>query len=263
MIRIGFIGTGNIATALIRNLKANGNYNLISSDKNEEKLEKAEKELGIETTKNNKDLTEKSDIIFLCAKPKDINEILQEIKESVENKIVISIAAGITINSIEEIIGKNKKIVRVMPNINCTVGEMAAAYAYNENINKSDKEIINGILNKSGTAIEIKEEKMDCVTALSGSGPAFVAYVLDGFASAGEKQGLNKEDAYKLALQTFFGTASLLKQKNISPEELIKRVSSPGGTTVAGLEVFERLEIKKIIDETIKAAVERSKELGK
>src|SRR3989338_7955432 len=185
MANIGFIGTGNMATALIRSMKEN---NMItSSDKNE--------------------VAKSSEIIFLCAKPEDIKEILQEIKPDLENKIIVSIAAGIKIRFIENIIGKNKKIVRVMPNLNCAVGEMAAAFSCNKNIEADEKEFIKNLLNKAGLALEVEEQRMDAVTALSGSGPAFIAYMLDAFAKAGEKQGLSREISYKLALQTLFGTA--------------------------------------------------------
>jgi len=263
MQKIGFIGTGNMATALIRSIESADNYAILSSDKNHDILSKAKNELNIKTTDNNKDLVEKSEIIFLCIKPKDINYVLEEIKESIKDKIIVSIVAGININSIKKIIGKDKKIVRVMPNINCIIGEMAAAYAINKNIKNDERERIHEILNTAGLAIEVNEGKMDSITALSGSGPAFVAYLLDCFVQAGEKQGLNEEVAYKLALQTFFGTSKLLKQKNIHPDELIKRVSSPHGTTIAGLQVLNESEIKKIIDKTLTAAVNRSKELGK
>jgi pyrroline-5-carboxylate reductase len=263
MTKIGFIGTGNMATALIKSIKSAGNYPIISSDKDKGKLSRAEKELGIQTTLNNEDLVENSDIIFLCVKPKGINEVLEEIKSSIKNKIIVSIAAGIKISSIESIIGKDKKLVRVMPNVNCIAGEMAAAYSCNKNVEKSDKKIINDLLNKSGIALEVNEQKMNAVTALSGSGPAFVAYLINSFTAAAEKQGLSKETAYKLALQTFFGTSRLLQKTKIAPNELIKMVSSPGGTTVKGLEIFEKSGIKKIINKTLEAAVKRSKELGK
>lgn len=263
MLKIGFIGTGNMATALIKSVKSTNNYSMLSSDKDKNKLSKAGKELNIQTAESNRDLARKSQIIFLCVKPKDINEALEEIKDSVKNKVIVSIAAGIKISSIEKIIGKNKAIVRVMPNINCIVGEMAAAYSYNKNIKKEDKKIIHTLLNTAGLAIEVKEEKMDSVTALSGSGPAFVAYIINSFTTAAEKQGLNKETAYKLALQTFSGTSNMLKKTKISPDELIRMVSSPKGTTIAGLEILKNAEIKKIINKTIEAAVKRSKELGK
>ena len=261
MAKIGFIGTGNMATALIRSIKDDNR--IISSDKNEEKLEKAEKELGIKTTADNNEVAKSSEIIFICTKPHDIKEILQEIKPNVENKIVVSIAAGIKIRFIEDIVGKNKKIVRVMPNLNCIVAEMAAAFSCNENIKAVEKELIKNLLNKAGLAIEVEEEKMDAVTALGGSGPAFIAYILDAFSKAAEKQGLGKEISYNLALQTLFGTAKLLKETKENPESLIKRVASPNGTTIAGLNILEKSELKSIIEKTIEAAAKRSKELGK
>ena len=261
MAKIGFIGTGNMATALIRSMKANNE--IISSDKNEEKLQKARKELGIKTTKDNNEVAKSSEIIFLCAKPGDIKEILQEIKPNAGNKIIVSIAAGIKIKFIENIIGKNKNIIRVMPNLNCTVAEMAAAFCCNKNIEADEKESIKNLLNKAGLALEVEEQRMDAVTALSGSGPAFIAYILDTFAKAAEKQGLSREISYKLALQTLFGTAKLLKETGEKPESLIKRVASPKGTTEAGLEVLQKSEIRSIMEKMIEAAAKRSKELGK
>ena len=261
MAKIGFIGTGNMATALIRSMKDNNR--IISSDKNEEKLQKASKELGIKTSKGNNEVAKNSEIIFLCAKPNDIDGILQEIKSNIKNQIIVSIAAGIKIRFIENIIGKNKKIVRVMPNLNCAVGEMAAAFSCNNNIGAGEKESIKNLLNKAGLALEVEEEKMDAVTALSGSGPAFIAYILDAFAKAGEKQGLSREISYNLALQTLFGTAKLLKETKENPESFIKRVASPKGTTEAGLKVLEKSEISSIIEKTIQSAAKRSKELGK
>ena len=260
-MKIGFIGTGNMAAALIRSMKK-GNE-IISSDKNKKKLQKAEKELGIKTTTDNNEVAKNSEIIFLCAKPEDIKEILEEIKSNVENKIIVSIAAGIKMKFIENIVGENKKIVRVMPNLNCALAEMAAAFSYNKNIEANEKESIKNLLNKAGLALEVKEEKMDAVTALCGSGPAFIAYILNAFAKAAEKEGLSKEIAYKLALQTLYGTAKLLKETRENPKKLINRVASKGGTTEAGLEVLENSEIKKIIQDTIAAAAKRSEDLGK
>ncbi len=261
MAKIGFIGTGNMATALIRSMKDNNR--IISGDKNEEKLQKAGKELGIKTTKDNNEVAKSSEIIFLCAKPGDIKEILQEIKLNIENKIIVSIAAGIKIKFIENIIGKNKKIVRVMPNLNCAIGEMAATFSCNKNIEADEKESIKNLLNKAGLALEVEEERMDAVTALSGSGPAFIAYILNAFAKAGEKQGLSGEISYKLALQTLFGTAKLLKETEENPASFIKRVASPKGTTEAGLKVLENSPLKSIIEKTVEAAAKRSKEMGK
>src|SRR3989338_8024090 len=261
MAKIGFIGTGNMSTALIRSMK--NNKKIVSSDKNEEKLQKAEKELRVKTTADNNEVAKSSEIIFLCTKPNNIKELLEEIKPYLENKIIVSIAAGIKIRFIENIIGKNKKIVRVMPNLNCAVGEMAAAFSCNKNIGANEKKFIKNLLNKAGLALEVEEGKMDAVTALSGSGPAFIGYILDAFAKAGEKQGLSREISYNLALQTLFGTAKLLKETGEKTESFIKRVASPKGTTEAGLEVLQTSEIKPIIEKTIQSAAKRSKELGK
>src|SRR3989338_11250071 len=261
MAKIGFIGTGNMATALIRSMKDNNR--IISGDKNEEKLQKASKELGIKTAKGNNEVAKNSEIIFLCAKPGDIKGILQEIKPNIKNQIIVSIADGIKIRFIENIIGKNKKIVRVMPNLNCAVGEMAAAFSCNKNIGANEKKFIKNLLNKAGLALEVEEGKMDAVTALSGSGPAFIGYILDAFANPAEKQTLIREISYNLALQTLFGTAKLLKETKENPESFIKRVASPKGTTEAGLEVLQKSGINSIIEKTIQSAAKRSKELGK
>lgn len=262
MLKLGFIGTGNMASALIKSMASN-DAKIISSDKSEEKLQKAKQEFHLKTTKNNKEVMRSSEIIFLCAKPKDFAGILEEIKEEASSKIIVSIAAGINIEFIEKVLGKDKKIIRVMPNLNCAVGEMAAAYSCNKNVSSQEKGIIKNLLDKAGIALEIEEQNMDAVTALSGSGPAFVAFILKAFASAGEQQGLSKETSYKLALQTFFGTSKLLKETNEMPEELIARVATPGGTTIAGLTVLENSEIKSIISKTLESAAKRSKELGK
>src|SRR3989338_1746396 len=261
MAKIGFIGTGNMSTALIRSMK--NNNKIVSSDKNEEKLQKAEKELRVKTTADNNEVAKSSEIIFLCTKPNNIKELLEEIKPYLEDKIIVSIAAGIKIKFIENIIGKNKKIVRVMPNLNCAVGEMAAAFSCNKNIEADEKESIKNLLNKAGLALEVEEKRMDAVTALSGSGPAFIAYVLDAFAKAAEKQGLSEEISYKLALQTLFGTAKLLKETDEKPDSFIKRVASPNGTTIAGLDVLEKSEIRSIMEKTIETAAKKNKELVK
>ncbi len=262
MLKLGFIGTGNMARALIKSMVSE-DAQIISSDKSEEKLQKAKQEFHLKTTKNNKEVVKSSEIIFLCAKPKDFTEILEEIKDEASSKIIVSIAAGIKIDFIETILGENKKIVRVIPNLNCVVGEMAAAYSCNKNISSREKGIIKNLLDKAGLALETEEKNMDAVTALSGSGPAFVSFILKAFASAGEQQGLSKETSYKLALRTFFGTSKLLKDTNERPEDLIARVSSPGGTTIAGLTILENSKIKNIISKTIESAARRSKELGK
>lgn len=261
MLKIGFIGSGNMASALIRSMKGKG-VSIIASDSNKIKLSRIRK-LGVKTTLDNKEAAKNSDIIFLCTKPNDISSVLRELKGHLRGKVIVSIAAGIKISSIEKIAGKGIGIMRVMPNLNCTVGEMAAAYSPNKNVKNKDKKIIHNLLNSAGIAIEVNEGQMDAVTALSGSGPAFAAYIIEAFADAGSRQGLPREISYKLALQTFYGTSVLLRETKEDPKELVRRVSSPNGTTAAGLKILENEKMAEIIARSINAASKRSRELGK
>jgi len=259
--KLGFIGAGNMAFALIKAIKkANLASSIIASDVNKERLDFIKGELKIETTTDNKEVIEKSDIIFLAVKPQVMDSVLEEIKDT--NKLVISIAAGITIKKLQSKL-KKARIVRVMPNTPCLVGEMAAGFAVGKKVTDKEIKTVEEVLNSAGKAFYLKEELIDAVTGLSGSGPAFVARLIEAFVEAGQKEGLNKDIATELALQTFKGTAKLLQESGMTPEELVKIVSSPNGTTVAGREILEKSDYKDILIKTIKRSTERSKELGK
>lgn len=255
---IGFIGCGNMAGAMIAGLKSKG---IISSDSSIEKLNNAKKRYGIKITQSNIEVVKKSEIIVLATKPGDIETVLKEVKSEIRNKIIISIAAGIKIKKIVSVIG-NKKIVRVMPNTPALVGEMAAGYSTN-NLTKIEEIQVYNLLSKFGLAIKMDEDKLDYVTGLSGSGPAFIAHIIDSFAKAGADAGLDEATSYALTLKTFQGTTKLLIEKNMTPEQLINMVSSPNGTTVAGRSILEKSDVEKVINETVKKAVQRSFEMGK
>jgi len=162
----------------------------------------------------------------------------------------------------EKIIGK-KRIIRVMPNINCLVSEMAAGFCAGKYATKDDINIVSKLLNSAGISFCLDENLLDAVTAVSGSGPAFFAYFIQAIAEAGIKNGLPKDVALKLASQTASGTGKLLLEKNISPDELIAMVASKKGTTIAGLSVLKSHKVKNSLIKAIDAAVKRSKELGK
>jgi len=258
--KIGFIGAGNMAFALAKAIKkAKLASSIITSDINKKRLDFIKQELKIQTTKNNKDVI-KSDIIFLAVKPQVIDKVLDEIKDT--NKLIISIAAGIKLKHLESKL-KKARIVRVMPNTPCLVGEMAAGFAIGKNVKDSDIKIVEELLNSAGKAFYLKEDLLDAVTGLSGSGPAFIARLIEAFIEAGQKQGLNKDIATELAVQTFKGTAKLLQESGMTTDELVSMVSSKKGTTVAGREILESSNYKEIIKKTVKKATERSKELGK
>jgi len=258
-----FIGTGRMAAALISCIcKSSISRNIIASDKNNINLARIKKQFKIKTTTDNKEAARNSDIVFICVKPQDIDAVLDEIKDVVKNQLIVSIAAGIRLKHLENKL-KNKRIIRVMPNINCIAGEMAAGFSAGKYATKEDIKNVSGILNSAGIAFFMKEDLLDAVTGISGSGPAFFAYFIDAFVKAGVKNGLPRETAFKLACQTALGTGRLLMEKNLSPDKLIAMVASKKGTTVAGLDVLKKHKAKNILIKTIDAAVKRSKELGR
>ena len=260
---IAFIGTGKMATALISCIhKSNPGYSIIASNHKEENLKKIKSEFKIKTTTDNKEAVRNSGIVFLCVKPQDIDKVLNEIKSVVKSQLIVSIAAGIKTKHIENILG-HKRVIRVMPNINCLVGEMASGFCKGRYATKEDVEIVEKLLNSAGISFLIKEELIDALSAISGSGPAFFAYFIELMAYAGIKNGLPKEISYKLAAKTALGTGKLLLEKNVSPDELIKTVASKKGVTLEGLKILKKYKVKNILTETINAAIKRSKELGK
>lgn len=260
---IAFIGAGKMAAALISCIyKSNISKSIIASDRNDKNLADIKKQFKIKTLKNNKEAVKNSDIVFICVKPQDIDNVLNEIKDTIKNQLVVSIAAGIRLGYLESKLG-NKRIIRAMPNINCLAGEMAAGFSAGRHATKKDINAVSKILNSAGIAFLLKEDLLDAVTAVSGSGPAFFAYFIKAFEEAGIKNKLPKEVASKLAVQTALGTGKLLMEKNLPPEELIAMVASKKGTTIAGLNVLKKHKARDILIKTINAAVKRSRELGK
>lgn len=263
-IKLGFIGTGKMATALIKSIlssKLISSQNIFCSDVKKESLDTAHTQLNINLA-DNLGICYNADIIFLCVKPQDMVELLKEISKETKNKLVVSIAAGITIATLEQHL-PNARIIRVMPNTPCLVREMAAVYTPGKKATEEDKKIILRLLSAGGKAFELKEELIASSTALSGCGPAFFAYFIDGFAKSVIKKGLQPDIALQLAEQTCLGTGKLLLETKIQPAELIKMVASPNGVTEAALKVFDQKNMKGILDETIQAAIKRANELAK
>lgn len=264
-MKIGFIGCGKIAQILIGYFVEGGIVEpgqIICSDTDQGALEKASKQFGIGTSTRNTDVFDQAEIVFLAIKPQSFREAVADCADKVTAKhILVSIMAGVTSDTIKSFL--NAPVIRVMPNIPCQVGQMAAGYAVCDDVPGIYELFVKQLLNCAGLAIKVRESELDAVTGLSGSGPAFVAYLVKGFIDAGVSLGLDTENAKALALQTFIGTAKLLREKTITPEELITMVSSPNGTTVAGREVLESSDVIQILEKTIIRATERSKELSK
>ncbi|MCL5019166.1 MAG: pyrroline-5-carboxylate reductase [Patescibacteria group bacterium] len=263
--RLGFIGGGKMAEALASALISRNVLppdSIIMSDPVGDRRTVLQQQYKVKVTGQNHEVPAYAKVIVLAVKPQMMEQVLREIKSYVDTShLVISIAAGIRIERLSRELSA-ARIVRVMPNTPCLVGEMAAGYAAGPAVTAEDIVIVERLLGAAGKIYKVKEELLDAVTGLSGSGPAFVAYLIDAFIKGGIQEGIPEPVARELALQTFLGTARLLSEKKLTVQELITMVSSPGGTTIAGRNILENESIQDIIIRTISAATARSKELG-
>lgn len=262
---IGFIGGGNMAEALIKGIKGSGlgtKEKILVSEPREDRRQYLEKTYGIKTTPFNKDAASSCNIIILAVKPQTMEAVLEEIKDAItEEKTVVSIAAGIKLSYLQSKL-KTKKLVRVMPNTPALVQEGMSAISLCECFADKDISIVRDIFMSVGKVITLPEKYMDSVTAMSGSGPAFVALFVEAVTDAGVKLGLERDIANELAVQTLIGTAKLLGT-GLPPEKLREMVTSPGGTTAAGLRTFEKMNFKDIVASALLSAKRRAEELGK
>jgi len=262
---IGFIGGGNMAEALIKGIRDKGqgaSEEIIVSEPMEERRKYLAQTYSVKTTASNKEVAASCDIIILAVKPQNMEAVLDEIANDItDKKMVVSIAAGITLSYLASKL-KTELIIRVMPNTPALVQEGMSVMSLCGCFHGKELDMVKSILLSVGKVLVLPEEQMNAVTALSGSGPAFVALFIDAMTDAGVKLGLNRSDAAELAVQTLLGTAKLL-DTGMSAENLIKMVTSPGGTTAAGLKVFEEKVLKAIVEAALKAAHVRAHELGR
>jgi len=258
-MKIGFIGGGNMAEALIKGIVRS---QILVSEPREERRRYLEQTYGIKTTESNKEVVSSCSIILLAIKPQNMESVLDEISNSItEEKTVVSIAAGITFAYLSSKL-KSRKLIRVMPNTPALVQEGMTVMSLCECLSDRDVSTVREIFMSIGKVITLPEKYMDAVTALSGSGPAFIAYFIEAMIEGGIKMGLNKDDALALAVQTAVGTSKLL-DTGMNPSALREMVTSPGGTTAAGLKVFNEKGFKDIVIAAIEAARNRAKEIGK
>jgi pyrroline-5-carboxylate reductase len=265
--RIGFIGGGKMAEALAKgiiNASLSSVDKIIASDVDKKRCQILEKDTGIKTTQENKKITSKSDIIILAVKPNIIGSILKELKNDITPKhLVVSIAAGIPLDFIESALNKGCRVVRVMPNTPCLVGETAAGYALGKNATRDDGELVGEILNAVGKSYLLEEKHLDAVTGLSGSGPAFIYTVIEALSDGGVKMGLPRDISTKLAAQTVLGSAKMVLESGMHTGELRDFVTSPGGTTIAGLHALEKGSIRNALIDAVETATKKSKRLGR
>ncbi|MCI0529636.1 MAG: pyrroline-5-carboxylate reductase [Nitrospira sp.] len=264
---LGLIGAGKMGTALTRGLLETGVLNakqILASDPAESALEQLKQQTEVRVTSSNAEVAKQSEIILIAVKPDVVRLVLQEIRPLVsKDQLVISIAAGITLKVIEEGLDQGCRVVRVMPNTPCLVGAGAAAFSIGKNATPEDARLVKALFETVGLAVQVQEKHLDAVTGLSASGPAYVFLMIESLSDGGVKMGLSRSVATQLAAQAVFGAAKMVLEMKKHPAELKDLVTSPGGTTIAGLHALESRAFGAALIDAVEAATRKAKELGK
>lgn len=265
--KIAFLGGGNMAEALIKGILAAGvakAEQMLVNDVSADRLEHLRKTYGIIIHKSSKDAVSQAGIVLVCVKPQVIDVVLAKIAPVADkDRLVISIAAGVTIARIEKALTANPRVIRVMPNTPALVLAGAAGLAAGPKATQEDMGLALQIFGAVGRAVVVEEKLMDAVTGLSGSGPAYVFMVIDALSDAGVRAGLPRTLALELAAQTVYGAAKMVLETKEHPGKLRDMVTSPGGTTIEGLHALEKGKLRATLMNAVEAATARSKELGK
>ena len=265
--KVGFIGGGNMGEALIKGLLA---ANLVppeaihASDVRIERLRSLDQQYGVQLREDNGALVRDVDIVILAVKPQIMAPVVRQIAPVVtRRKLLISIAAGVSTTTIRAALGKDARLIRVMPNTPALVLEAVTAIAKAEGLEAGDLDTAAEIFSAVGRVVTLEEDLMDAVTGLSGSGPAYVAVVVESLADGGVKMGLDRLTAMTLATQTVLGAARLMLETGMHPGALKDMVASPGGTTIAGIAAMEEGGIRNTFIKAVERATQRSRELGR
>lgn len=265
---VGFVGAGNMATALIRGFLDGGLYKpeqLIASDVDAKKLSALRRSFKISTTPDNRELVAASTTVIVAVKPQIIDAVMAQMRPAVgPQHLFVSIAAGVTSRRLEAGLGGDARILRVMSNTPALLGKGMSVLVRGRYASPADEKLGLKLLESVGQAIAVQDERMiDAVTGLSGSGPAYVYLFAEGLIAGGVAAGLTASLAAQLAYQTIAGAAAMLQETGESPEALRAQVTSPGGTTFAGLGELNRRGLKDVIIAAVIAATRRSQELGR
>ena len=266
--KIGFIGAGTMAKAIIKGILNSGavpSENIMASEISEDLAKKASDVLGITVITDNKEVAKNSDIIFLCVKPYGIIEsVLYEIKDLITlEKLVVSVAAGVNTEFIEDTLNRKTHVVRVMPNTPAVVNEGMSAIAKGRHATDEQADLILELFKSIGRAIRVPERLINAVTGISGSGPAFIFLIIEALADGGLKLGLTKQAALELAAQTCLGAAKMVLETGKHPSVLKDEVTTPGGCTIAGLMVMEDEKVRAAMSKTVIETARAASGLGK
>jgi pyrroline-5-carboxylate reductase len=260
---IAFIGTGNMGEAMLRGVRGSGST-LHATDLDQERLQKLAKELAFAAQPNAEAAAAAAQVVVLCTKPQSFGELLPNLAKVVQpSQLVISIAAGKTLAGLEAAFAPGTPVIRVMPNTPGLIGEGASAYCLGKNATEAHAAIAEALLKSLGLVLRVEEAQMDAVTALSGSGPAYVFLFMEALQAGGIKLGLSEEASFQLAAETLRGAAGMVLRKDSPPAQLREKVTSPGGTTAAALKVFEEAGFRDLVAKAMTAARDRSVELGR
>ena len=264
--KIGFIGCGNMGEAILKGITTSfdNSENIYIYTKTEKTQSRLQENYKINILKSSVEVARTSDIIFLAVKPNIFPTIMNEIKNVIDNsKIIISIAAGVTIDTLENGLGKNNKIIRTMPNTPASVGMGMTSFSPNKNITKDDLVMVQEILKSFGLAEEVDESLIHSVIGVSGSSPAYVFMFIESMADAAVKGGMPRDKAYKFAAQSIMGAAKMVLDTGIHPGVLKDMVCSPGGTTIEAVAELERTGFRNSIISAMTKCMNKSKEMSK
>ena len=249
--KIGFIGCGNMGSAILEGLIKSGFVNsdeIIVSTKTESSSKKIKDEYNVLTTLDSKMVAREAETLILAVKPNMYKQIVEEIEgELTEDKLIITIAAGITINNMEEWLGDDAKIIRTMPNTPALVGEAMSAVCPNKNISKEELEYCKKIFESFGECVELEEKYFDGFIAVAGSSPAYVYMFIEAMADGAVKLGIPRTKAYKMAAQSVLGSAKMVLETGKHPGELKDSVCSPAGTTIEAVAELEKLGFRNSV----------------
>jgi pyrroline-5-carboxylate reductase len=265
-MKIGFIGAGAMGGALCRGILKAGvcsPKDLIAGDPRDEVRAELHERFGLHVTKDNREVIEFSDVVFLAVKPYMVSSALEEISDILQPRhLLISIAAGIRVEAIEQALKEKVPVIRVMPNTPALVGAGASAYAPGAYATAEHLSTAGKLLSAVGLAVQTDEKNLDAVTGLSGSGPAYIYLIIEALTAGGIKTGLPRDIAQKLAAQTVLGAAKMVLETGRHPAELKDAVTTPAGTTIAGLAELEKAGVRAACMAAVEAASNRSKELS-
>ncbi|MEH7106271.1 pyrroline-5-carboxylate reductase [Bacillus sp. JJ1764] len=267
MNKMAIVGAGSMAEAFISGILENGlmdKKNIwVTNNSNQERLTKLGELYGIQSTYDLSKLFEGANIVMLAMKPKDAASAIAYIREYLsKDMLIISVLAGVSMNTIEALADKPLSIARAMPNTSAAVGKSATAIAVNERVSEEQLETTQKLFETVGMAAFVDENQLDAVTGLSGSGPAYIYYLIEAMEKSAVEIGLDPQMGKELIVQTLIGAAEMVKNSHKSPEQLRREVTSPGGTTEAGVNVLEDHGVQQAFISCIKAAATQSRKMG-